>query len=89
MRKRTKHENTQSPSFSYDTKMAADVNTSAQSINTERAENTVRGLVYKHVCACIHLKQIPLFLANALKHALSSEVDRLEELIDKLESKVM
>ena len=86
MRKQTKHENTQSPSFSYDTKMAADVNTGAQSIN---AENTVRGLVYKHVCACIHLKQIPLFLANALKHALSSEVDRLEELIDKLESKVM
>ena len=62
MRKRTKHENTQSPSFAYDTKMAADVNTGVQSINTERAENTVRGLVYKHVCACIHPGSRILFL---------------------------
>ena len=31
----TKHENSRSPPFSYHTKMAADVNTGAQSINTE------------------------------------------------------
>ena len=36
-RKRTKHEHTRSPPFLHHTKMAADVNTGAQSINTERA----------------------------------------------------
>ena len=38
-RKRTKHENTRSPPFSYHTKRAADVNTGAQSINTESLFN--------------------------------------------------
>ena len=36
-RKWTNHENTQSPPFSYDTKMTTNINTGAQSINTERA----------------------------------------------------
>ena len=37
MRKRRKHENTLRPPFLYHTNMAADLNTGAQSINTERA----------------------------------------------------
>ena len=48
-RKQTKHENTRSPPFSYHTKMAANVSTSAQSINTERAPLIIMTRVIAHV----------------------------------------
>ena len=47
-RKRTKHENcSMSPTFSYHTKMTADINTGAQSINTERASLILIPLIWK------------------------------------------
>ena len=56
MRKRTKHEYTQSPPFSYRMKMATDVNTDVQSINTERASSTVLKTDVKNI-------QVDVFLS--------------------------
>ena len=50
-RKRRKQENTQSPPVSYDTKMAADIKTGAQSINTKRASLMLEMYMYTGLTA--------------------------------------